>query len=337
MTIEKSQRLAWLDCCKGFAIICVVAGHIADGYINANMFPEHAKLLESIFNVIYLFHMPLFFCLSGMAFYLAYCRNRNRIKMTNQIANLLWLYVLFSVFLWGMKFIFSGSVNHEVSIEDLYMIPLKPIGEYWYLYALLFFYLLGWIVSKFQGALEHGMLGVACVLSCTTAFNGYHGIFPLNTILYYFVFFYIGMLLGKSETTGISILEDKKVAVMVIAAAVISATLTIYFRVNMSKVPICATICGAATALATICVFKKLRTLKVLQKVGTSSLDIYLMHTFITAANRKLLLKVGITSFYINILINFMMALCLPLFFSFLLKKLNVYSYIFKPVHGKKK
>ena len=45
--------------------------------------------------------------------------------MAAQIVNLLWIYILFSVLLWGMKFVFSGNVNHEVSITDLYMISLK--------------------------------------------------------------------------------------------------------------------------------------------------------------------------------------------------------------------
>ena len=74
-----------------------------------------------------------------------------------------------------------------------------------------------------------------------------------------------------------------------------------------------------------------------LKKIGAYSLDIYLMHTFITAANRKMLFKVGITAFYPNIFINFIMAMCFPMVVSFVLKKVKIYSYIFKPVQIKKK
>lgn len=336
MTTEKSQRLIWLDCCKGFAIICVVIGHIADGYLKANMFSVHTRLLENIFNVIYLFHMPLFFCLSGMAFYLAYCKNRNKRKMAAQIVNLLWIYILFSVLLWGMKFVFSGNVNHEVSITDLYMISLKPIGEYWYLYALLFFYLLGWVTSKLQPPLECGLFGITFLISCTTAFISYNGVFPLKTILYYFVFFFLGIILGKTELSGEGILENKKIVVATVILSIISVILTVILHVNVSKIPCFATICGTITTLAIICIFRRTVKWNMLQKIGAYSLEIYLLHTFITAANRKMLFKVGITSFYPNILINFIMAMCLPIVISFVLKKINVYFYIFKPVQIKK-
>ena len=340
MTTEKSQRLIWLDCCKGFAIICVVIGHIADGYLKANMFPDHTRLLENIFNVIYLFHMPLFFCLSGIAFYLAYCKNKNnknknKRKMAAQIVNLLWIYILFSVLLWVMKFVFSGTVNHEVSINDLYMIPLKPIGEYWYLYALLFFYLLGSVTSKLQPTLECGLFGITFLISCTTAFISYNGVFPLKTILYYFVFFFLGIILGKTELSG-GIIENKKIVVATVILSIISVILTVILHVNVSKIPFFATICGTITTLAIICIFRRTVKWNMLQKIGAYSLDIYLLHTFITAASRKMLFKVGITSFYPNILINFIMAMCLPIVISFVLKKINVYFYIFKPVQIKK-
>ena len=109
------------------------------------------------------------------------------------------------------------------------------------------------------------------------------------------------------------------------------------FHVNVSKIPFFATICGIITTLAIICIFRRKVKWNMLKKIGAYSLDIYLMHTFITAANRKALFKVGITSFYPNIFINFIMAMWLPMVISFILKKVNIYFYIFKPVQIKKK
>lgn len=71
-----SKRLGWLDCCKGATILLVVLGHVADGYLSAGAFPEHKTALLAIYNLIYSFHMPLFNCLSGYVFYLAYCQKR---------------------------------------------------------------------------------------------------------------------------------------------------------------------------------------------------------------------------------------------------------------------
>ena len=51
--MKKMQRMTYLDCAKGVAIILVVLGHIDMGNNPLN-------------NWIYSFHMPLFFVLSGM-------------------------------------------------------------------------------------------------------------------------------------------------------------------------------------------------------------------------------------------------------------------------------
>lgn len=49
------MRLRYLDIAKGIGIICVIIGHTV----------EHGSFL---FNVIFSFHMPLFFIVSGILF-----------------------------------------------------------------------------------------------------------------------------------------------------------------------------------------------------------------------------------------------------------------------------
>lgn len=52
------QRTAWIDVLKGIAIICVVLGHN----------PVLTQLSPKVFNVIFSFHIPLFFFISGYLF-----------------------------------------------------------------------------------------------------------------------------------------------------------------------------------------------------------------------------------------------------------------------------
>lgn len=56
--IDRKQRIAWIDVLRGIAIIFVVLGHS----------PFLAHLPVKVFNVIYSFHMPLFFFISGYVF-----------------------------------------------------------------------------------------------------------------------------------------------------------------------------------------------------------------------------------------------------------------------------
>lgn len=41
---EKKERIAFIDVLKGFAIMCVVLGHIVDGYYKSNLYPEPMSL-----------------------------------------------------------------------------------------------------------------------------------------------------------------------------------------------------------------------------------------------------------------------------------------------------
>lgn len=60
------SREIWLDCLKGIVIILVVLGHVLDGSSGNNLFPNDTWI-KSLHTAIYIFHMPLFFCLSGMS------------------------------------------------------------------------------------------------------------------------------------------------------------------------------------------------------------------------------------------------------------------------------
>lgn len=90
-----TRRIEWLDSCKGFAIMLVVIGHIVDGYMDAKLFTEYSPLMNAIHNVIYSFHMPLFFTLSGYIFYRAYCVNRGQKqhKFKLSIVNNIYIYI----------------------------------------------------------------------------------------------------------------------------------------------------------------------------------------------------------------------------------------------------
>lgn len=52
------QRVEYIDAMRGFAIILVIIGHLIQTYY-CNVYSN------AIFRVIYSFHMPLFFFISG--------------------------------------------------------------------------------------------------------------------------------------------------------------------------------------------------------------------------------------------------------------------------------
>jgi uncharacterized membrane protein YcfT len=59
------KRVLWVDAAKGFAIILVVFGHVLGGMMARGWLDPEGPFRQ-LYNYIYLFHMPLFFMISGL-------------------------------------------------------------------------------------------------------------------------------------------------------------------------------------------------------------------------------------------------------------------------------
>ncbi|MBE5951817.1 MAG: acyltransferase [Lachnospiraceae bacterium] len=288
----QNNRIGWLDAWKGFATLLVVLGHIADGYLDAGMFPGYTGVLQTGYDIIYSFHMPLFFVLSGYAFYVAYAKNREVKKrsMWLQIGNIAVVYILFSVLQWCFKMVFAGQVNTTYTWKHLWMIPVRTMAPYWYLYVLVLLYMVTWFIERVKQPewlkvfFFLGLYFLSDLLPDSI-------LFEIKRTLYYSFFFYFGIYLAK--------------AVAPVLAEKLEPLIKHY---------------------------RKIPKPGVLRWIGTYSLEIYVTHCFITAANRRILPAIGITNFYCNIVTNFIMAVLLPVAAACILKHLRLHSWIFRPV-----
>lgn len=59
------QRIGWIDFGKGRAIFLVVLGHVFLGLYQSGRFHSSEYWLWILIEGIYIFHMPVFFALSG--------------------------------------------------------------------------------------------------------------------------------------------------------------------------------------------------------------------------------------------------------------------------------
>ena len=64
---QKTKRVAWIDDLKGLGIVLIVAGHCFATLMNMTDGLSQ-RLMRSFFDFVYLFHVPLFFMLSGLTF-----------------------------------------------------------------------------------------------------------------------------------------------------------------------------------------------------------------------------------------------------------------------------
>lgn len=101
---EKRERIQWIDALKGFAILLVVFAHVAERYYKFDLVPTATPVFQTIYNVIYSFHMPRFFMISGFLFQLSYMTpswEGNRGRFLKHWINLAIVYTVFSLLLGG--------------------------------------------------------------------------------------------------------------------------------------------------------------------------------------------------------------------------------------------
>ena len=156
---RESRRDESLDVAKGIGILLVVVGHCLEGLVFAGFFPSSLAWPSLTVYAIYLFHMPLFFAVSG---HLASGKHRPaKATLAKLVPTIVYPYFLWSV-LEGLALVYMNRyTSSQVSISALYKILWAPIVPYWFLYAL-FFCHVGYL---FLRKLSHGaQLVIAGVL-----------------------------------------------------------------------------------------------------------------------------------------------------------------------------
>ncbi len=152
---NNNKRDDLLDIAKGIGIMLVVLGHTLQGFYTDF---DH----NIIFRIIYSFHMPLFFFISGAVL----CMKNNFTQSSNQSEELdatptqlflnkckkSFLHLMIPFFVWTLILFFTGKRYQEVSfIEWIFMVVKSADYSLWFLIALfnclLFFYLSQYLFS----------------------------------------------------------------------------------------------------------------------------------------------------------------------------------------------
>lgn len=328
-----SKRIEYIDAIKGFAAICVIIGHVCDGYLQSGLF-GNGGFLSVLFKLIYSFHMALFFILSGFLFYNAYVKDDgtvNKEKFKPQLINIGYVYVLFSVIIWVFKILSGRFVNNTVSIRDLLLIWTKAISPYWYLYVLFFCYLLAalFIKIKINPYLLLG-IGLACNIG-SNFFGNFNTVSEIPKILYYFIIFMIGCFWKKRT----DLFEKHRKKIYIFSGCSIVLLAVVWpFSGRIDKVPVANVIIAVGISFLFIFLFEKVKFLgsnRFLQYCGKRALEIYVIHCFFTAGFRVILARIGITSSVLSLIINTVLSLFLSLAFDWIVKKIKLHSLLFKP------
>lgn len=186
MTITK--RTDWVDCAKAIGAILVVYGHVARGLYNAGIaIPAHYYRLAD--SIVYSFHMPLFFFLSGLFFYTS-LQKRGALGLAfNKVDTIVYPYILWSILQGSVEVVLSSYTNGNVTFTEVFTL-WDPRAQFWFLYALFFIFLVSiaifsavpfrWLVAVF--------IAVCALHLARGALPGFKVVLFVANNLVYFIF-----------------------------------------------------------------------------------------------------------------------------------------------------
>lgn len=169
------KRTAYFDNAKAILIYLVVLGHLMSGYLNENQY------VDTLYLVIYLFHMPAFILISGH--FSRTIKNKEDIKKIGK--TLLLPYIIFQiVYTLYYKNVFGDSIQFEL---------FEPRYALWFLLSMVMWKFMLWVFSG-----HRAMILVSIVLSLLVGYiSEVNEWLSLSRTFFFFPFFLIGYYLDR--------------------------------------------------------------------------------------------------------------------------------------------
>lgn len=183
--MESTKRCEEIDWLRGFAIFLVVLGHAIIVFpINLHEVPW----CEFLFEVISLFHMALFFAISG------YCYSMREGYRAYLIKKFKRLMIPYFVFAFGgiiPRLLLPSMVNGVEPIGESITKILFHGGDYWFLYTLFVLFLVFPFVEE---RIKHSdrILAFACIVVMSIISKYVPNWFCIGSVMWYMPFFCFG-------------------------------------------------------------------------------------------------------------------------------------------------
>lgn len=278
-----------LDVAKGLGIILVVIGHAWRGLDSAGMIGS-PDLFQLIDKLIYNFHMPLFFLLSGMTFEAWALKRPTPEAAISRVTRLLWPLFLWSYIFVAARIAAGDAANTQVSgWQNLMFFPLPPRDHFWFLWALFLQHLavlaLIRAVGRPLGTPVWAGLAILLVLGSSFTPVGLNA-WTFGALTYAGAFL-TGLALGPTGMVATNPLAPLTAAAVFIGLQAASFHLPAGLLTSQ--------LLGIALALAFLTLIRAACTqgpraaLGLLAYLGLASMGIYLAHTIFSAGTRVVL------------------------------------------------
>ncbi|MEW6518556.1 MAG: acyltransferase [Thermodesulfobacteriota bacterium] len=280
---ERAKSFEWMLIAKGIGIILVVVGHF-----HPATSPVYWSLMRKI---IYLFHMPLFFILSGYLYNHGKYSYRDLIKTKTK--RLLYPFASIAGVFFLIKHLAGLVVNvdHPVNIESVYALLFDPVRSYmpllWFVHALFLIF----AVYPLSRVFMNNFSILFLLLVINVVFGSDYLVF--GNALANMPFFVVGIILKENKKISkMEISEDWRyvVAPLVMFSLIYMIQLSVdIISVFEYPVHLLLGVAGSFFVISIshfIAVFSNKKINAVLQQIGYYSMAIYLFHTLFESTIR---------------------------------------------------
>lgn len=280
---QKANHFDWVDYAKGIGIILVVYGHVARGVFNAGMI-EGEELFKYVDKIIYSFHMPLFFFLSGVFFVQSFDKRGGRGLLINKLNSLVYPYLLWSLIQGGVAYSLQSVTNFKTSLSDIFSLLWLPQDQFWFLYALFFIF----IFYTALYALRPNIFVLFLISIVTFFLKGtlHTEWVAINFLFAYGVYFCAGILLSRFKFHEINVRFYW--VVIFIIAFVASQYYYLQLSISNANQEGFFRLIIAFLGIAFVVTISKLLSARffMIKLIGNYSLEIYLLHVIIGSGFR---------------------------------------------------
>lgn len=323
------KRIYWVDYAKAVGIILVVYGHVMRGIYNADI--EIPKEFYDLTNsIVYSFHMPLFFFLSGVFFYRSFLK-RGGVKLINsKIDTIVYPYLIWSVVQGSVEVMLSNYTNGSVTYTEVFSLLWSPRAQFWFLYALF----IAFILATFVFSMISKKAVIALFLLSAFAYL-YPAVIPdvpvFHLISENFVFFVSGIIFSfyfKANQISNTFFLCFLGCAFVIGQYVFHYT----FELDYSDKGMASLLLALVSILFVVSLSSWASSTpnKLFVFIGASSMAIFVMHILAGSGVRVLLKSfMGIDSFTVHLLAGCCTGVFAPLLALIIINKLGI-PYMFR-------
>jgi peptidoglycan/LPS O-acetylase OafA/YrhL len=227
---------------------------------------------------------------------------------------------------------FVGEANNHSSITDILFIWKTPIAQYWFLYALFFLFCIWALLS---GVLKNWQITVL------TLVIGYGVPLLGKTLGCFEVVFYSSLAFGLGTFISFDKLTKVKAWVKWLIVLLHLAFGAAFVSLDLIEAPFVKEfmlLLGIYASILFISVLQKIKPIsKFLEFVNKYSFQIYLLHTIFTAGTRIVLLRLGITEWWIHVIVGTLFGLTFSVLAAMIAKKVGFLNFLFFPTKSLKK